>query len=253
LKNTLLWKGTMVLVLAVLLWIPLLMIENTIQARTGYRQEAVQAIAASSAGEQKLWGPVLTVTVDESYDEVLTGWTKAGEVAGSKRQTRKHTLYIKPSVVKLQGKMDVEQRRLGLFSTPVFELNATLSGSYVAPTDKDLPKLGANAKLVWGAPVLTVGVGDTRGIAGAPIASLGNTPLEIVGGSDLADFNTGFHGIASATQLDGSAKTLPFSVSLRLTGTSAFGFCAGGQSVDGRADWQLATSKFWRGLFTAHP
>jgi inner membrane protein len=120
--------------------------------------------------------------------------------------------------------MDVEQRRLGLFSTPVFELNATLSGSYVAPTVQDLPKLGPNAKLMWGAPVLTVGVGDTRGIAGAPIASLAGTPLEILGGSDLAEFNTGFHGINSTIQLDGSAMTLPFSVSLRLTGTCAFGF-----------------------------
>jgi inner membrane protein len=72
--------------------------------------------------------------------------------------------------------------------------------------------------------VLTVGVGDTRGIAGAPIATLADAPLEIVGGSDLADFKTGFHGIASAVQLDGSAKILPFTVTLRLVGTSAFGF-----------------------------
>jgi len=224
LKNTLLWKGALVLVLAVLLWIPLLMIENTIQARTGYRYEAVSAIAASSAGEQKLWGPVLTVSVEEEYDEVVTGWTKAGEVAGTKRQVRKHTVQIKPAAVELKGKMDVEQRKLGLFSTPVFELNATLSGNYVAPSVKDLPPLGPNAKLKWGNPVLTVGVGDTRGIAGAPIATLAGTPLEIVGGSDLADFKTGFHGIASTLQLDGSAKTLPFTVTLRLVGTSAFGF-----------------------------
>lgn len=51
-KNTLLWKAALVLVLAVLLWIPLLMIENTIQARTSYRYEAVSAIAASSAGSK---------------------------------------------------------------------------------------------------------------------------------------------------------------------------------------------------------
>lgn len=223
-KNTLLWKAALVLVLAVLLWIPLLMIENTIQARTSYRYEAVQAIAASSAGEQKLWGPVLTVSVEEEYDEVVTGWTKAGEVAGTKRQTRQHTVLIKPAAVDLKGKMEVEQRKLGLFSTPVFELNATLSGNYVAPTLKDLPPLGPNAKLKWGSPMMTVGVGDTRGIAGAPIATLAGIPLEIVGGSDLADFKTGFHGSANAVQLDGSAKTLPFAVTLRLVGTSAFGF-----------------------------
>jgi inner membrane protein len=133
-------------------------------------------------------------------------------------------LQVKPTAVDLKGKMNVEQRKLGLFSTPVFELNATLTGSFVAPTVKDLPALGPNAKLKWGSPVLTVGVGDTRGITGAPMATLAGTPLEINGGSNLDNFKTGFHGTASTMQLDGSAKTLPFTVALRLVGTSAFGF-----------------------------
>ena len=87
-KNALFLKCTLVFVLGVLLWVPLLMIENTIHERTTYREEAVQAIAASSAGEQKLWGPVLTITVDEEYDEPVSGWTKAGAVAGTTRAPR---------------------------------------------------------------------------------------------------------------------------------------------------------------------
>lgn len=230
-KNALFLKCTLVFVLGVLLWVPLLMIENTIHERTTYREEAVQAIAASSAGEQKLWGPVLTITVDEEYDEPVSGWTKAGAVAGSTRATRRHTLQVTPSAVDLKGQMDVERRKLGLFSTPVFELNATLSGHYVAPTAKDLPKLGPNARLKWGAPVLTVGVGDTRGIAGAPVVTLAGTTLAVEGGSDVKDFTSGFHGVANNVPLDGSAKTLPFSVTVRLVGTSAFGFVPVGDVV----------------------
>jgi inner membrane protein len=56
------------------------------------------------------------------------------------------------------------------------------------------------------------------------MATLAGTSLEINGGSNLDNFKTGFHGTASTVQLDGSAKTLPFTVSLRLVGTSAFGF-----------------------------
>eukprot|EP01041_Mallomonas_annulata_P039783 gene39783-63542_t len=181
-KNALFLKCALVFLLGVLLWVPLLMIENTIHERTSYREEAVQAIAASSAGEQTLWGPVLTITVDEEFDEPVSGWTKAGAVAGTTRATRKHTLQVAPAVVDLKGQMDVERRKLGLFSTPVFELNATLSGHYVAPTAKDLPRLGPNARLKWGAPVLTVGVGDTRGIAGAPVVTLAGATLAVEGG-----------------------------------------------------------------------
>ena len=223
-KNALLLKCALIAVLGLLLWIPLVMIENTIRERTNYRQEAVQTIATSSAGEQKLWGPMLTVTVDEEFDETIEGWSKVGTTPGTVRKTRQHTLQVNPAIVDLKGQMDVERRKLGLFSTPVFELNATLSGHFVTPTAKDLPSLGTNAKLKWGAPVLTVGVGDTRGIAGAPVVTLAGSTLVVEGGSAAKKFDTGFHGAGTDTHLDGSAKTLPFSVTVRLVGTSSFGF-----------------------------
>lgn len=230
-KNALLVKCAIVAVLGLVLWFPLMMIENTIQERTRYREEAVQAIAASSAGQQKLWGPVLTITVEEEFDETVSGWIKSGTVAGTTRKTRKHTLQVTPSAVDLKGHMEVERRKLGLFSTPVFELNATLSGHYVAPTAKDLPGLGPNARLKWGAPVLSVGVGDARGIAGAPLAMLAGSTLAIEGGSEVKDFEGGFHGVAGNVHLDGSAKTLPFTVTVRLVGTSVFGFVPVGEVV----------------------
>jgi inner membrane protein len=230
-KNALFLKCALLLVLGVLLWVPLVMIENTIRERTNYRQEAIQAIAASSAGEQKLWGPMLTVTVEEEFDEAVAGWSRAGTATGTVRATRKHTLQVSPSTVDLKGTMDVERRKLGLFSTPVFELNAALSGHYVAPTAKDLPTLGPNARLKWGAPVLTVGVGDPRGIAGAPVVTLAGTTLTIESGSEVKDFTSGFHGAAHEVQLDGTAKALPFAVKVRLVGTSAFGFIPVGEVV----------------------
>lgn len=230
-KNALFLKCALLLVLGVLLWVPLVMIENTIRERTNYRQEAVQAIAASSAGEQKLWGPVLTVTVEEEFDEAVAGWSKPGTATGTIRATRKHTLQVLPSVVDLKGVLDVERRKLGLFSTPVFELNATLNGQFAAPTVKDLPSLGPNAKLKWAAPVLTLGVGDTRGITGAPAVTLAGTALAVEGGSDVNDFKTGFHAVASGTQLDGTAKELPFSIRVRLMGTSGFAFIPVGHVV----------------------
>ena len=238
-KNALLLKCALIAVLGVLLWIPLVMIENTIQERTSYRQEAVQTIAASSAGEQKLWGPMLTVVVEEEFDETVEGWTKVGAAVGTVRKTRQHTLQVNPATVDLLGKMDAERRKLGLFSTPVFELHATLSGHFVAPAAKDLPSLGPNAKLKWGAPVLTVGVGDTRGIAGAPLVTLAGNTLAVQGGSASKDFKTGFHSTATETQLDGTAKALPFTVTVRLVGTSSFGFIPVGEvaTADLSGNW----------------
>ena len=238
-KNNLLWKGALVLLLAVLLYVPLLMIESTIQERTSYRFDAVQAIAAASAGEQKLRGPELLVNVEEEYDESITGWTKAGMAPGVQRQTRKHRILLHPTQVDLTGKLAVEQRKLGLFSTPVFELSGTLTGQFVAPTVKDLPPLGPNARLRWGAPVLSVGVADTRGIAGAPVVVLDGATLPIARGTQLEEFKTGFHAVAAGLVLDGTAKVLPFAVTVRLAGTSAFGFIPTGEvaTADLSGNW----------------
>jgi inner membrane protein len=79
--------------------------------------------------------------------------------------------------------------------------------------------------------VLTLGVGDTRGIAGAPVVTLAGSTLTIEGGSDLEAFPRGFHGAASEVRLDGSAKTLPFAATVRLVGTRSFGFVPVGDVV----------------------
>ncbi|OYU45018.1 MAG: hypothetical protein CFE44_09760 [Burkholderiales bacterium PBB4] len=230
-KNALWLKCVMVAMLGLMLWVPLLMIENTIQERTRYRGEAIQTIAASSAGEQRLWTPSLSIPVEEEYDEPVSGWTKASTTPAITRKTRLHTLQVQPVVADLKGRMEVERRKLGLFSTPVFELNATLSGHYVTPTVKDLPSLGPNAKLKWGAPVLSVRIGDTRGISNAPQVTLAGSTLAVEAGSLSREKGSGFHGVANALYLDGSAKNLPFTVTFRLVGTGSFGFIPAGETV----------------------
>lgn len=227
-KNTLLQKGVLVTLLALLLWVPLTMIEHSIEERTRYREEAVQAIAASSAGEQKLWGPVMTMKVDEEYDDLGSGWSNGESKKVWKRATRQHTLVVHPTAVDLQGTMTVEKRAFGLYSTPVFELNATLTGQFLAPTASALPTLGPNATLKWSPPVLSLGVADTRGLAGAPRVVLGGVELTTARGSEAEAFKTGFHATgAAATQ--GHAKVLPFTVNLQLAGTSAFAFVPTGE------------------------
>jgi inner membrane protein len=68
-KNPLLQKCALLALIALLLLLPLRMIEHTIDERTAHRAEAIRAIAASTAGEQSIVGPVLTVTVEEEFDE----------------------------------------------------------------------------------------------------------------------------------------------------------------------------------------
>ncbi len=236
-KHAMLIKGGLIVLLALLLWVPLQMIEATIAERTQYRSQAVQTIAASSAGEQKLWGPVLSVTVDEEYDDEASGWRKA-TAAGSKaapdtvRRTRHHTINVHPQAVHLAGTLAVEKRGLGLYSTPVFELTGTLAGQFAAPAASDLGTLGPNARLTWGVPTVTVGLTDPRGIAGAPRVELDGQVLQIQ--SLQAD-----NASDAATATAASASTASAGRTVGNRGLTAASMKTGFKAV-GRADYKPA-------------
>ena len=91
-KNPLLQKCFLLALIGALLLIPLSMIESTIHERTARRAEAIAAIAASSAGEQAISGPVLTIPVVEEYDDESIEESNGVSQKTLVRRKRTHTL-----------------------------------------------------------------------------------------------------------------------------------------------------------------
>lgn len=228
-RNPLLGKCALIALICALLMIPLSMIEHTIEERSSYRAEAVQAIAASSAGEQRVTGPILTVPVQETYDEELPRTDAPGSAKVVVRKTRTHYVDVIPTEVHFKGGMQVEKRAYGLYDTAVFDMQSTLTGTFVLPTEDALPPLGAHAQLVWGQPTLSVGVADPRGIAGTPQVTLGSQPLTVRRGTQTEYFKTGFQA-TTGTPATGQAISVPFQISLRLAGTASMAFVPVGES-----------------------
>jgi inner membrane protein len=237
-KNPLFQKCALLALLAALLLIPLAMIERTIDERTAHRAGAIRAIAASSAGEQSIVGPVLTVVVEEEFDEEKgddnNGWSKKHTV----RSKRLHTIETLPRLVHLDGALNVEKRAYGLHETAVFELDGSVSGTFDTPTAASLPPLGANARLTWGKPTLSMGITDPRGVTGEPKIELGGQALSPRRTAHIAGAEQGFHG-ASNAHLDGKSTSLPFRIDLRLAGTGSIGFVPLGEvsTAELRGNW----------------
>jgi inner membrane protein len=237
-KNPLFLKCTLLALLAALLLIPLAMIEHTIDERTAHRAGAIRAIAASTAGEQSIVGPVLTVVVEEEFDEEKgdsnNGWSKKHTV----RSKRLHTIETLPRIVHLDGALNVEKRAYGLHETAVFELQGKVTGTFDTPTVAQLPALGTNARLSWGKPTLSMGLADPRGITGEPKIELDGKSLSSRRTAYIAGAEKGFHG-ASDTALDGKTTSLPFRIELRLAGTGSVGFVPLGESstAELRGNW----------------
>ena len=179
-QRTLLFKCLLLAMLVVLLIIPLSMIEHTIAERSSYRDQAVNAIAASSAGRQVLAGPVLTIPVEEEYEEEVVPGKNGASAYGVVRRKRTLMVTSLPKNLERKGGLKAERRAYGIHSAAVFDMHMALSGSFDLPTAADVPNRGRNSLLTWGTPRLVVGISDVRGLVG-------------VRGTQPTSLNSGFH------------------------------------------------------------
>jgi len=236
-QTRLLIKCSTLGVLVVLLAIPLWMIEGTITERITYKNAAVQAIAASSAGSQMLVGPLLSIPYVEEYDEEDSTKKDDDKPARWVRQRRQSCVTLLPKHLNLSGVMRTERRAYGIYSIPVFGLHAILEGAFDPGTDADLPARGRNSTITWGRPSLVLGLSDVRGIAVEPKIQAGGSDLSAVRGTPGTALRSGFHGLLPEAGLPN--RETPFRVEVELTGTETLSVVPlGGMTTAAiRGDW----------------
>lgn len=237
-KNPLLQKCVLLALIGALLMIPLSMIEQTINDRTMHRAEAIRAIAASSAGEQSISGPLLTIPVEEEYDDERIEEIDGQHKKKTLRRKRTHLLTVIPRQVHFDGNLTAEKRAYGLHETAVFEWHGTITGSFESPGVAALPTLGPNARLSWGVATLSLGIADARGLSGEPKVELDGKALKLRRGTIASGMKTGFHAASELAQ-SGKAENMPFRIELRLAGTGSLGFIPVGEisTAELRGNW----------------
>ncbi|HEX7616642.1 MAG TPA: inner membrane CreD family protein [Thermoanaerobaculia bacterium] len=138
-KDSLLARVVVVLLLLGLLLVPLEMIRGLVAEREARRRAAVEEIGATWGGSQTLVGPVLVL------------------------RTRVETVRAAflPDRLKVEGTLVPERRRRGIFETVVYRVELTVSGTLGAP---DVRALGLDpGDVSFADAFLSVGLTDTRG------------------------------------------------------------------------------------------
>jgi inner membrane protein len=172
-KHVLFWKGLAVAGLALMLIIPLMMIEGQISARKQRDAQVQTNIAQSAAGAQQIVGPMLVV----DYRETETEWVrdeKTGELAVDARTGKTYTREVErirhqvvvPKDLVMDGDAKVEERHRGLYKAQVFNLEAKLSGHFEVPAGWGIPR--DRSRITLGRVQLVLGVTDLRGIQNRP-------------------------------------------------------------------------------------
>ncbi len=136
--------------LALLMLIPLVQVQMLITERRGLEFEARTKIAERWGGEQIVGGPVLVVPVRTAVHSDK-GWIS---------QDVRHVVLA--DQLTIDGSLDTEKRRYGIYETPVYTSTLAISGRIDLAAV--LALLAPRGEPLWHAAVLRMPIADVRGI-----------------------------------------------------------------------------------------
>ena len=218
-RNPLLLKAGAIGVLAILMLIPLGMIEALIAERASRRMEAVASVQASFAGPQTVALPFFIWPYVEHWAEQSVDPNNRVRVTPM-RESKQLVWFAEQA----QATADVtvkNDRYRGIHRVRTYESTIAINGTLTWP-DRSQVKPGAEGRrIVWGEPRLVLPISDVRGLRGSPALNLDGTSVRFREGTQLPALAAGLHAIL-AEPTDGSAAR--FSIGVELAGTERLGF-----------------------------
>lgn len=223
-------KLLVILGLTLLLLVPLAFIGGLNAERRAHRDDVVKDIAASSAYEQSVTGPLLVVP----YLHTVRTWEddpRTGQRVEREREER-GALHFLPERLEVDGKLVTERRFRGIYEARLYTLQAGLKGYFVIPPNYGLPTARL-AEYRLEAPALALGIADVRGIRNDVPLQVNGQAIPLAAGSGSKVLGTGLHATVPAV------PRLDFKLDLVLQGTSALHFAPVGRQTEVRlqSDW----------------
>jgi len=151
-KNAVLIKVAAIAFLTLVLLIPMSLIMSLVMERQTRQNEATNEISSKWGYQQKVTGPILTIPY-QTYD--LDKDQKRVNI-------NKHFSYFLPESLIVNGKLNPEVRKRGIFEIAVYTSNIELTGSFKTPQIEISEK---NYEIDWKGAFITLGISDLKGIS----------------------------------------------------------------------------------------
>ena len=226
-KIPLLGRTAIVGGIALVLLLPIALIEGKIRERQARADSVVAQFASETSGPQMIAGPFLALTCEETFvaeREVM----RAGkaETVSEKKTMACPTAYFTPSALRVAGHVPVETRHRGIYTIRLFHASLEVNGEIEWP--KPAAPNGVNPR-VWKHAYLVTAVRDARGVKRAQSAA--GPFMHDGSGSDLASQFAIREDLGEYQPREGGAM-LPFAYKLQLLGTSRLDIAPVGDATD---------------------
>ena len=248
-KTPVVLRLIVVAVLGVLMSVPVGMIYDLIRERFQSYNSVVRELSRNWGGQQLLVGPILVVPYTIKYEiiekvplteaEINKLKRKGAPVSGTKEVaktvTSKKTAVLLPKDLHIEGSLDPELRRRGIYSVRVYTADLALSGSFEKP---DFSLLDQRFSAVhWDKAQILVNLSDTKAFRGISALSLGGKDYNFVPGTKNSSIApTGF---SVEVDIDQTEEALPFSFKMSVGGSQGFFIApvAENSTIKIKSDW----------------
>ena len=151
LKNKLLVKGCIIVVLILLLLIPASYIQNLIQEREQRQKEAAAEVNSKWAGRQNIAGPILCIPYLQ-YDN---------DSSANKTRSR-HIAYFLPDELNIKAVVTPQKKYRGIYKVMLYTSKINVSGSFseIHPEKLNIQP----GDILWNEAFLRINIADVKGL-----------------------------------------------------------------------------------------
>jgi len=209
--------------LALVLLVPLAMVESVVRERHRTYQAVIADIAGSWSGEQVLAGPLLVVPYTERIERLDEVVTPEGEKRKVQRwESCRRQAVLLPDALDVAATLVPEVRRRGIYRVQVYTAEVVVAGEFRDPRAAVAALTSADRLegVDWSKAVIGFGLSDPRGIVEAG-GELDGGALDPRPGTTLPEIVPhGFHAAIGEVAADG----LEFRLPLTIRGSGSFRF-----------------------------
>lgn len=216
-RNSVTLKLITITVLMLLLLIPSSMIKSVISERETLNSEAINEVSSKWANAQQINGPILTIPVIYEYIEE------------EKKVLKTRYWHILPEDLTINGKIDPEKLRRGIYEVVVYKSNLSIAGAFSLDKEIDQPDF---KEIKYDQAFLTIGISDLRGIEDQIMVKWGGQILKTQPGSKIPDMVYAGVTIPLPNIDDDGKSIIDFNFNLNLQGSQNISFVPLGSTTN---------------------
>jgi inner membrane protein len=234
--RSLLFKALIVGAIALILMLPITMIQSLVAERQSRAAEALAGIAEGWGKRQSVAGPYLVVPYERRWTVVQKTMVDGKESETRTEQVQTSALRLPASTLDWQVDADIGEKARGIYKARLYSARLAATGTIAIPARATLEDGASRYK--WGTPRLVLGISDPLGIRAAPDITVDGRTYAFSPGTNDAVLPAGLNAALNGLDL-AQARTLAISLSLELGGSEAFALAPLGAdaTITMRADW----------------